>query len=213
MVLGIEQSTFPRVITACYEDIIITIIRGCVKAAIKKVEHPPLSLVIWVRERVYDLLGLCQTGNEFLDGYTYAIESALLKSYCTFAMFRKAIRIIAIAEPNTSYRNPISLEKILLDLCIAFWETSHLESDETLYEIESKLPIDVQHIEGDLESSETTLGSNVISRKDKPKKTSTTGVRKPKKGSKDISGNTIIEPKKASKPKPGPRAKKPKTEE
>jgi hypothetical protein len=60
-------------------------------------------------------------------------------------MFIAAIKAVAIGEPNTSYRNPISLEKILLDITIAFWKGAAEESDEILLEFNSRLPVEVIH--------------------------------------------------------------------
>lgn len=180
------HGTFPRIVANCYEDLIIEIIRGSILAAIQKVERPPLSLAIWIRERVYDLLGMCQTGIEFLDGYSAAIESALLKNYCSYKMFQRAIRAVAVAEPNTSYRNPVSLEKILLDITLSFWTTAAEETDESLLEFKSHLPLEVvheTHPTGDLanpaggvESTTKTRGKTAGG-----KKSTTTGDGKPKK--------------------------------
>jgi len=155
----LTSGRFPRIIANCFEDLIIEIIRGSLLGAIQKVKTPPLSLAIWIRERVYDILGMCQTGTEFLDGYSAAIENALLHKYCSYKMFQAAIRAVAIAEPNTSYRNPVSLEKILLDITLAFWMGAAVESDEALIEYKSRLPLEVIHEAppaGDMDDPEGT---------------------------------------------------------
>jgi len=192
----LDKDLYPRVTSNCYESLIIEIIRGCISAALQKIESPPLSLAIWLRERVYDLLGLCQTGTEFLDGYSAAIESAFQKSYCSFAMFRSVILVLAQAEPNTSYRNPISLEKILLDIAIALWNSAALEPDATLLKLESHLPI----VEYGAPVEATEAGVEKGTTKKPPAKRATArGTGKPKKSGESSEG---------PKPKPKPRAKK-----
>jgi hypothetical protein len=192
---GLDKALFPRTIANCYEDIIIEILRGCIKASIKKIDTPPLILALWIRERVYDMLGLCQTGIEFLDGYSLAIENALLKGYCTGPMFKSVIAILGVAEPNTSYRNPISLEKILLDICIILWQKAHLESLETLTRLESALPVEghgtvstrtMENTEDGVDDSEAFNASTT-------KKSASKGATKAKKRSPADAGNTIVE--------------------
>jgi hypothetical protein len=210
----VENNCIPRLISNCYEDIIIEIIRGCVTAALKGIKSPPLALTGWIRERVYDLLGLCQTGTEFLDGYCMAMESAILKSYCTFNMFKAVICVIAASEPNTSYRNPISLEKMLLDISISLWKTSALESEDVLLKIESLLPIAEAEVDGttDMENSENALVADSVDNgaKTKPKAKAAPRKRavKSEVPREDDSGNTIAESETTEKPKPKPRAKK-----
>jgi len=196
----INQNSYPKVTSNCYEELMIEIIRGCVSAGLKKVERPPLALAIWIRERVYDLLGLCQTGTEFLDGYSAAIESAFTKYYCTYPMFVGVIKVLALSEPNTSYRNPISLEKILLDICISLWSNAANESDETLTKIESRLP--VVEVHGNLVESPDGVLEEVPSTKKSPaKRAAGRGAAKPKKEREPASGD-------AAKPRAKPRKKK-----
>jgi hypothetical protein len=210
----IDNNSYPRIIANCYEDLIVEIIRGCVKASIKKVDMPPLLLALWIRERVYDLLGLCQTGIEFLDGYSAAIEKAFLNSYCTPNMFKAAVCAVANSEPNTSYRNPISLEKMLLDICLAFWNTAHKESDDVLLKIESLLPAEVNEpsTKGNMESSEDRVDEDSAFNTTKPKKSVSKGVGKTKKRIADEPGNTIVESTKELEPsKPKPRTARKRT--
>ena len=196
----LEKETYPRLVSQCYEDLIVEVLRGCIRAALTGIKVPPLATAIWVRERVYDLLGLCQTGTEFLDGYSAAIEMALLKSYCSYRMFKAAIVIIAGTEPNTSYRNPISLEKMLLDICLAFWTTAQAEDKTVLTELESRLPLEV-HGTGDLESPEVTVATNKTTATRRVAG-ATKGTDKPKKRVAVREGNTITEPEAEPKPKP-----------
>jgi hypothetical protein len=197
----LDSDSYPKMISQCYDGLIVEILRGCIKAARKGIAVPPLATALWIRERVYDLLGLCQTGTEFLDGYSSAIESALLKSYCSYTMFRAAVVVIASTEPNTSYRNPISLEKMLLDICLAFWKTAQLESPEVLAELESHLPVEV-HGTGDLESPEGVVATDAAPTKSTGKKSVAKGAGKSKKRVAVPAGNTIVEPETEVKPKP-----------
>jgi hypothetical protein len=194
---------YPRIIANCYEDLIVELLRGCIKASIKGIETPPLLLVLWIRERVYDLLGMCQTGIEFLDGYSAAIERALLNGYCTAPMFKAAISIVASAEPNTSYRNPISLEKMLLDICISFWNTAHMESPETLAKLESALPVEVNGAgaSGNMESRTGYVDDSAAYNASTTKKCTAKGSGKTKKRSAVEGGNEIVEPTAVIKPK------------
>jgi hypothetical protein len=194
----LEKDALPRFTSSCYEDLVVEIIRGCIGAALQKKETPPLALAIWLRERVYDILGLCQTGTEFLDGYSAAIEMAFQRSYCSFNMFRSVIFVLASSEPNTSYRNPISLEKILLDITIALWKTAALEPDDVLHKLESKLPV-VEY--GTLvEDAEGTVAPGAIV-KAPAKRASAKGTGKPKKTGESDDGTPV-----ATRAKP--RAKK-----
>jgi hypothetical protein len=208
----VENKCIPRVIYNCYEDLIVEIIRGCVSAALKNIKSPPLALTYWIRERIYDLLGLCQTGTEFLDGYCMAMESAMVKSYCTYNMFKETIRVIASSEPNTSYRNPISLEKMLLDICIVLWKTTALESREDLLKIESLLPLEpVLNGTANMEHPESDVAENTENKsKSKSKEPARKRVVKSKIRGTDSVGNAIDEPEEQTKPKPKskPRAKK-----
>jgi len=210
-----EKQSYPRLISNCYEDLIIEMLRGCIKASVKKVEQPPLLLALWIRERVYDLLGLCQTGVEFLDGYSAAIENALLKGYCTATMFKAAISVVATAEPNTSYRNPISLEKMLLDICTAFWKTAHMEELAVLEKLESALPVGVYGTDtpGNMEPREDGVDDSAAYNATTTKKSGPKGTGKTKKRSTAETGNAIVESTEVvsetkPKSKPKPRAAK-----
>lgn len=200
----LSNENYPRIIYNCYEDIIVEILRGCIKASIQKIETPPLILALWIRERVYDLLGLCQTGIEFLDGYSSAIENVFLKYYCTANMFKAAICVLGSAEPNTSYRNPISLEKMLLDICIAFWQTAHAESDDVLVRLESMLPIGIHGAVSsrNLEPGEDGVDDSAAFTASTTKKSVPKGTGKPKKRSTAEERNEIIESKQNPTAKP-----------
>ena len=180
----LTSGKFPRIIANCFEDLIIEIIRGSLLAALQKVAVPPLSLAVWIRERVYDILGMCQTGTEFLDGYSAAIENAIIRNYCSYNMFKAAIQAVAVAEPNTSYRNPVSLEKILMDITLAFWNGAAGESDEALIEYKSRLPLEVVHEApptGDMDDTEGAVAKS-RNKASSGKKSIAAGGRKSKDG-------------------------------
>ena len=203
----LEEQSYPCTVSQCYENLIIEVLRGCIKAARKGIQTPPLGMAIWVRERVYDLLGLCQTGIEFLDGYSTGVENVFLKSYCTYPMFRSAIKVIALTEPNTSYRNPISLEKMLLDVCLAFWYSAQLESQERLEKLESALPVE-DHGSGDMESPAQGVAKDAPVVKPTAKRTQQRTGGRAKKSSTDGERNVIVEPEPETKPKPRRTKKK-----
>ena len=193
----LAAGNYPRIIANCYEDLIVEMLRGCIKGALAGVETPPLLLALWIRERVYDLLGLCQTGIEFLDGYSAATEKAFLAGYCTAPMFKAAIAVVASAEPNTSYRNPISLEKMLLDICIAFWRGSHLESPATLAKLESALPVGAvvasDAAKRNLESGEGGVDDSAAYCASTTKKSVAKGAGKAKKRGTNEGGNEVVD--------------------
>lgn len=193
----LAANNYPRIIANCYEDLIVEMLRGCIRAALSNVETPPLILALWIRERVYDLLGLCQTGIEFLDGYSAATEKAFMAGYCSAPMFKAAIAVIAAAEPNTSYRNPISLEKMLLDICIVFWRYAHLETPAALALLESALPLgaasNATHSKGNLESGEDGVDDSAPYYASTTKKSVAKGVGKTKKRGANEGGNEIVD--------------------
>jgi hypothetical protein len=129
-------------------------------------------------------------------------------------MFKSAIAVIACAEPNTSYRNPISLEKMLLDICNAYWKTAHNETPEVLAKLESALPVEVHGAgsSGNMESREEGMDDSAAFNASTTKKSGPKGTGKAKKRSPAEPGNEIVEPPAASeKPKPKPRAAKKRT--
>lgn len=192
-----NSGKFPRIIANCFEDLIIEIIRGSLLAALQKVPVPPLSLAVWIRERVYDILGMCQTGTEFLDGYSAAIENAIIKQYCSYKMFKAAIQAVAVAEPNTSYRNPVSLEKILMDITLAFWNGTAGESDETLIEYKSRLPLEVVHEApptGDMDDAEGAVAKGRIKASSSKKSVAAGGGKSKNRGAGEEGGGVAAAP-------------------
>jgi hypothetical protein len=116
-------------------------------------------------------------------------------------MFRAAVTVLAATEPNTSYRNPISLEKMLLDICLAFWHTAHAESEDVLRDLESRLPVEDYGV-GALESPAAAVATDAPATKAPAKRAAPKGAGKAKKRGADGEGNTIVEPEGEVKPKP-----------
>lgn len=75
---------------------------------------PTLTIVLWIRGRVYQALSYCQMGPEIMDSCAAAVQRnhELLEP----AVFFKAMTALSRAEPHTSYRTPLSLEAGLLAL-------------------------------------------------------------------------------------------------
>jgi hypothetical protein len=115
-------------------------------------------------------------------------------------MFIGVIKVLAFSEPNTSYRNPISLEKILLDICITLWNSAAAESEETLLKIDSRLPLVEVH-GNSLESPEDGVEKVPATKKPAAKRAPGRGAAKPKKGREPATGD-------AAPPRAKPRKKK-----
>jgi len=102
-------TTFPRRISDYYDELVEAIIKG---ANSKK--EGSLSIVLWVRARVYDVLAFCQNGIEIIDSVAAALvrNAHLLES----DQFWKGMQVLAESEPHTSYRTPLALEAAFLEL-------------------------------------------------------------------------------------------------
>jgi hypothetical protein len=100
---------WPRRIQDYYDEMIEMLIYQAISG-----KSPNLTVVQWIRGRVYQALSLCQTGPEIIDSCAAALQkkSHLLES----PVFWKAMSVLTLAEPHTSYRTPLSLEAGLLSL-------------------------------------------------------------------------------------------------
>lgn len=76
---------------------------------------PSIALFPWIRSCVYQMLSFCQTGPEIIDSCAAAIERAFAKGDKS-ALLWKLMTTLAAAEPHTSYRTPLALEMMLLNL-------------------------------------------------------------------------------------------------
>jgi hypothetical protein len=101
-------TVFPRRISDYYDELIDAIIKG---AATKK---EAISIVLWIRARIYDVLAFCQNGPEIIDSIAAALsrKAHLLEP----AQFWQGMTVLANSEPHTSYRIPLALEYALLEM-------------------------------------------------------------------------------------------------
>jgi hypothetical protein len=102
-------TNFPRRIQDYYDELIRLIIRNARSGA-----APTLNVVNWLRASVYQMLSFCQTGPDIVDCCAAAVQRQfdLLEPH----VFWKAMESFTTAEPHTSYRTPLSLEMVLLNL-------------------------------------------------------------------------------------------------
>ncbi len=101
--------TWPRRIQDYYDEMIEMLIEQAITA-----KPPTLAIVLWIRGRVYQALSLCQTGPEIIDSCAAAVQRKY--SMLEPQVFWKAMSVLTLAEPHTSYRTPLSLEAGLLNL-------------------------------------------------------------------------------------------------
>ena len=108
---------WPRRIQDFYDALIVAIV-----AHARSGKSPNLNIVTWIRGRIYQALGFCQTGPDIIDSSAAAIQRnyKLLEPH----VFWKAMSSLTMAEPHTSYRTPLSLEAGLLNL----YETIRINS-------------------------------------------------------------------------------------
>jgi hypothetical protein len=100
---------WPRRIQDYYDEMIEMLIYQATSG-----KAPNLTVVQWIRGRVYQALSLCQTGPEIIDSCANAIQRK--QHMLEPRVFWKAMSVLTIAEPHTSYRTPLSLEAGLLSL-------------------------------------------------------------------------------------------------
>jgi hypothetical protein len=102
-------TTFPRRIQDYYDELIRLIIHNARSGA-----TPTLNVVNWLRASIYQMLSFCQTGPDIVDCCAAAVQRQveLLEPH----VFWKAMESFTKAEPHTSYRTPLSLEMVLLNL-------------------------------------------------------------------------------------------------
>jgi len=114
-------SSYPRRLQDYYDELIACFLSKGGRA-------PSLGLFPWIRSCVYQMLSFCQTGPEIIDSCAAAIERAFAKhpvkssSAATDGdggggpLLWKLMTTLAAAEPHTSYRTPLALEMMLLNL-------------------------------------------------------------------------------------------------
>lgn len=102
-------TSFPRRISDYYDELVEAIIQG---ANTKK--EGSISIVLWIRARVYDVLAFCQNGPDIID----SVAAALVRNQLLLEpdQFWKGMQVLAASEPHTSYRTPLALESAFLEL-------------------------------------------------------------------------------------------------
>lgn len=77
---------------------------------------PCLEAIKWIRTRVYEMLGLMVTGSELVASLTWAtVHSAAAKKIST-EKARKVLNVLAQVRWFPSYRTPLMLELIIVDV-------------------------------------------------------------------------------------------------
>ena len=104
-----SPATFPRRIQDYYDELIRLIIRNA-----RSGKAPTLNVVNWLRASVYQMLSFCQTGPDIVDCCAVAIQRHV--DLLEPPVFWRAMESFTLSEPHTSYRTPLSLEMLLLNL-------------------------------------------------------------------------------------------------
>jgi len=101
-------TTFPRRVSDYYDELIQAMLKGA------SANKESISVVTWIRARVYDVLAFCQNGPDIIDSIAAALvrQQSLLHS----DQFWKGMTVLAASEPHTSYRTPLALEFTFLEL-------------------------------------------------------------------------------------------------
>jgi hypothetical protein len=80
-------------------------------------EGPPtLAAVPWIRERVYDLLGLMITGADLVGGLTWATVRLAASGSLSTNQAVTTLKVLAQSRWIPSYRTPLMLEMILMSV-------------------------------------------------------------------------------------------------
>lgn len=99
---------WPRRIQDFYDELVIQMIAGA-----QKYTKANMSVIEWIRARVYDCLSFCQTGPEIIDSCAAGLARNADKLENP-ALFWNCMKCLTDSEPHTSYRTPLSLEWALL---------------------------------------------------------------------------------------------------
>lgn len=80
-------------------------------------EGPPcLAAVEWIRGRVYDMLGLMMTGAELVSGLTWATVRLAASGTLPTSTARAILALLATTRWFPSYRTPLMMEQLLMDI-------------------------------------------------------------------------------------------------
>ncbi len=100
---------WPRRIQDYYDDLICTMMYGAANT-----KSGNMTIVEWLRGRVYDTLSFCQTGPEIIDQCAAAV--ARNHDVIPADVFWNVMKSLSESEPHTSYRTPLSLEWAFLNM-------------------------------------------------------------------------------------------------
>ena len=106
----VPEGAWPRRIQDFYDDLIQIMIKEATSG-----KPPTLRIVSWVRSCVFQALSMCQTGPDIIDSCAAAVQRHADRLPSP-SLFWNIMRALALAEPHTSYRTPLSLESGLLGL-------------------------------------------------------------------------------------------------
>lgn len=80
-------------------------------------EGPPcLGAAKWIRERIYDLLGLMITGGDLVAGLTWATVRMAATGTLTTAKAKAVLDVLARTRWVPSYRTPLVLEMVVVEV-------------------------------------------------------------------------------------------------
>jgi hypothetical protein len=116
---------WPRRVQDYYDELVAMLIKHATSG-----KAPNLNIVAWIRGRVYQALGMCQTGPEIID----SCAAALQRQYTSVEpeVFWTSMKALTTAEPHTSYRTPLSLEAGILALYETIRTNSRVEKPKTI---------------------------------------------------------------------------------
>jgi hypothetical protein len=100
---------WPRRIRDYYDETVRFLIR-----AARSGKPPNLTVVNWVRARIYQALSLCQNAPDIIDSFAASVQNNVEE--LEPRVFWLAMTSLSTSEPHTSYRTPLSLEAALLRL-------------------------------------------------------------------------------------------------
>jgi len=75
---------------------------------------PCLDAILWLRARVYDILGMMVVGSDLVAGMTWAVVRLAAAGKLETARAKRALDVLAQTRWIPSYRTPLMLETLLL---------------------------------------------------------------------------------------------------
>ena len=85
--------------------------------AVALAEGPPtLAAAIWIRARIYDLLGLMITGSDLVTGLVWATVRLAASGSLSTAKAKAVLGVLSRSRWVPSYRTPLVLELIVSEI-------------------------------------------------------------------------------------------------